>query len=371
MTGNSLGERFVTVSFGESHGRCVGVVVDGCPAGLPLDEEEVQRELDLRRPGTSPVTTARTEEDRVEFLSGFFRGHTTGAPLAMLVWNKDVDSSSYEKMRGTPRPGHADYTAFVKYGGFEDYRGGGRFSARLTAGFVMAGSVAKQLIRHVWGSQVYAFTREIAGVRAPELTVEEIRGGRYSNDVRCPHPATAAVMEQKILEARRDGDSVGGLIECIAVDLPVGVGEPLFAALDSDLSKALFAIPAVKGVEFGLGFESARRRGSENNDAFKVVNGKIVTETNNSGGILGGLTSGMPLVVRIAFKPPSSIAKPQATVSVNTLKETSLAVTGRHDPCVLPRAVPVVESMVALVLADHGLRGGLIPAVLKRSATPD
>ncbi len=368
MTGNILGERFVVVSFGESHGRCVGMVLDGCPAGLPISETDVQKELDLRRPGVSSVTTARTEEDKVEIFSGVFRGISTGAPICMLVWNKDVDSTPYERMKETPRPGHADYTALVKYGGFQDYRGGGRFSARVTAGFVMAGAVAKKLLRHALGSEIYAYTKEIGGIRARELSVEEIRERRYSNTVRCPDVDAASMMEKKILEARKAGDSLGGIVECVAVGLPVGLGEPVFASLDSDLSRALFSVPAVKGVEFGSGFDSARRRGSENNDAFRIVDGKIVTETNNSGGILGGLTSGMPLVVRVALKPPSSIARPQKTVSIQRMKQTSLAVSGRHDPCVLPRAIPIVESIVALVLADHALRGGFIPTVLGRKS---
>jgi chorismate synthase len=360
LAGNIIGERFVVVSFGESHGRCVGALVDGCPPGLELSEQDIQVELDRRRPGQSLVTTTRTEEDRVEILSGVFNGHTTGAPILMLVWNKDVDSRPYERILNTPRPGHADYPARIKYKGFNDWRGGGRFSGRITAGFVMAGAVAKKLLRKWLGVEVLAYSLEIGGVRAGPLTVEQIRELRYSNEVRCPDIEAAERMRSVILESRRKGDSVGGVVECIALNMPVGLGEPVFSSLDSDLSRALFSIPAVKGVEFGRGFESTRLKGSENNDPYTVVDGKVVTVTNNAGGVLGGLSTGMPLVVRVAFKPASSIAVEQRTVDLNTMKETSIVVPGRHDPSVVPRAVPVVESVVAFVLADHALRAGLI-----------
>ncbi|MCS7129337.1 MAG: chorismate synthase [Candidatus Caldarchaeum sp.] len=359
MTGNIIGERFVVVSFGESHGKCVGVLIDGCPPGIEVSEEDVQVELDRRRPGQSIVTTTRAEEDRVQILSGVFEGYTTGAPILMLVWNKDVDSRPYEKILKTPRPGHADYPAMVRYRGFNDYRGGGRFSGRITAGFVMAGAVAKKLLGKI-GVEILAYSHEIAGIKCPQLGVEQIRDGRYSNEVRCPDPETAEKMKKAILEARRSGDSVGGVVECIALNLPVGVGEPVFSSIDSDLSRALFSIPAVKAVEFGSGFESSRLRGSENNDPFVIQGGRVRTATNNSGGVLGGLSTGMPLVVRVGFKPASSIAKEQKTIDLSTMTETSIVVPGRHDPCVVPRAVPVVEAVVAFVLADHVLRAGLI-----------
>ncbi|MEM1974720.1 MAG: chorismate synthase [Candidatus Caldarchaeum sp.] len=359
MTGNIIGERFVVASFGESHGRCVGVLIDGCPPGIELSEADVQVELDRRRPGQSLVTTTRTEEDRVEILSGVFQGRTTGAPILMLVWNKDVDSRPYEIIRNTPRPGHADYPAYIKYRGFNDYRGGGRFSGRITAGYVMAGAVAKKLLSKL-GVEVLAYSLEIGGVRARQLSVDEIRKHRYANEVRCPDFEAAEKMKKVVLEARKQGDSVGGIVECIALNLPIGLGEPVFDSLDSDLAKALFSIPAVKGVEFGRGFEAARLRGSENNDPFILVDGKIRTASNNSGGILGGLSTGEQLVTRVAFKPASSIAKPQKTVDIVENKETEIVVPGRHDPTVVPRAVPVVEAVVAFVLADHVLRAGLI-----------
>ncbi|MEM4280772.1 MAG: chorismate synthase [Candidatus Caldarchaeum sp.] len=360
MTGNILGERFVVVSFGESHGKCVGALVDGCPPGLELSEEDIQADLDRRKPGQSLVTTLRAEEDRVQILTGVFEGYTTGAPILMLVWNKDVDSSPYRKLLNTPRPGHADYPATVKYRGFNDWRGGGRFSGRITAGYVMAGAVAKKLLHKTLGVEVLAYSLEIGGVRCPPVSIEEIRANRYSNEVRCPDPETAEEMRRVILKDKRNGDSVGGVVECIALNVPAGVGEPVFSSLDSDLSRALFSIPAVKGVEFGRGFESTRLRGSENNDAFTISDGVVKTLTNNAGGILGGLSTGMPIQVRVAFKPASSISRPQKTVDLAKMEETEIVVPGRHDPSVVPRAVVVVEAVVAIVLADHVLRAGLV-----------
>jgi chorismate synthase len=362
--GNMIGERFVVMSFGESHGRCVGMVVDGCPAGMPLNESDIQGQLDLRKPGQSVVTTQRKEEDKVEILSGVFNGHTTGAPICMLIWNKDSDSRPYELLKDIPRPGHADYPAAVKYGGFADYRGSGRFSGRLTATMVMGGAVAQKLLRSVLGIQTVAYTTEIGGIKAANITSENI-AKRYENEVRCPDPKAAEKMKDAILEARRDGDSLGGVIECTSSGLPVGLGEPIFSSLESDISRALFSIPAVKAVEFGSGFDGSKRRGSENNDLYFINNGKVVTKTNNSGGILGGLSNGMPIVVRVGFKPAASIAKSQETLDISKKATTKLAVPGRHDPCVVPRAPPVVECVVSMVLADHALRAGLIPPVIK------
>ncbi len=367
MLGNVLGERLMMITFGESHGRCVGVVVDGCPAGLPLMEDDIQRKLDLRRPGQSIVTTQRKEEDKVEILSGVFNGYTTGAPICMLIWNKDQDSRAYDQIRFKPRPGHADYPAYVKYSGYNDYRGGGRFSGRLTAALVMGGAVAEKLLAYTLGIEIIAYTLEIGGVRMdPNLSIDAKRL-RYSNDVRCPDPRVAELMREEILKARHDGDSLGGVVECIALNLPIGLGEPIFGALESDLSRALFSIPAVKGVEFGSGFNGSRMRGSENNDPYTVRDGKVVTLSNNAGGILGGLSNGMPLLLRVAFKPASSIAKAQSTIDLESMQSTEIVVAGRHDPCVVPRAVPVVEAMVAFILADHAIRAGMISPVLKSS----
>ncbi len=364
MTGNVFGERLVMVSFGESHGKAVGVVVDGLPAGLKLSEEDVQKLLDLRRP-FGELSTARREQDKVEILSGVYKGHTTGAPLAMLVWNRDVDSSPYEQIEeGWLRPGHADFTAYTKYGGYNDPRGSGRFSARVTAGFVMAGAVAMKLLEVTLGVEVMAYVKEIAGIAPPNLQVEQI-AKRYEFEVRCPHEETAIKMKDAIMKAKAEGDSVGGVVECLAINLPVGLGEPTFSALDADLAKAMFSIPAVKGIEFGAGFGASRLKGSENNDPFTIKDGRIRTTKNDAGGILGGISTGMPLVFRVAFKPVSSIAKPQRTVNIKETKEGEIVVKGRHDPCVVPRAVPIVEAMAAFVLAEHALRAGLIPPVLR------
>ncbi len=361
---NSFGTLFTITSFGESHGRCVGVIVDGCPAGLAISQADVQVEVDKRRPGTSLAATGRAEEDRVEILSGTFNGFTTSAPICLLVWNTDVDSSDYEKNRFLPRPGHADYTAFMKYGGFNDFRGGGRFSGRITAGFVMAGAVAKKLLG-LCSIEVLAHAVEIGGIKASLKAFDEIRANVDGNALRCGDPDAAKEMSRLIERVRGEGDSLGGIIEGIARNVPVGLGEPVLATLEGELAKALLAIPAVKGVEFGSGFAAAGKRGSENNDPFAIKNGKIVTLTNNAGGILGGISSGMPIVARVMVKPTSSIAKSQTTVDLKNMKSASLSVKGRHDACIVPRAVVVVESMMAVTLCDFAIRAGLIPRVIR------
>ncbi|MFC2048498.1 chorismate synthase [Chloroflexota bacterium] len=360
---NRLGKLFTITSFGESHGRCIGTIIDGCPAGLPVNEADIQREVDRRKP-TSPTATTRAEEDEVEILSGVFNGHTTGAPIYLLIWNRDIDSSEYEKMRFLPRPGHADYTAFIKYGGFNDFRGGGRFSGRITATFVMAGAVAKKLLTLI-GVEVLAYTIEIGGIRAQVKRLNEVRKNVETNPLKCADPEADKEMIRVIEQAQGEGDSVGGIIESMALNIPVGLGEPVFDTLEGDLAKALFAIPAVKGVEFGSGFSAAGKRGSENNDPFTIKNGKIVTTTNNAGGILGGISNGMPIVARVVVKPTSSIAKRQETVNMEKMQNASLEVKGRHDACIVPRAVPVVESMMAVTICDFAMRAGLIPEVIK------
>ncbi len=359
MSSNTMGKHFALTCFGESHGRCVGVVVDGCTPGLPLSVSDVQAEVDRRRPA-SEVSTSRREEDKVEILSGIFNGHATGAPICMLVWNREAQSGDYEEFRWRPRPGHADFPASVRYRGFNDYRGGGRFSGRLTVAFVMAGAVAKKLLREV-GIEVLAHTVEVAGVGlAKEPTLDEVRANVYANTMRCADLEAAKKMEKAVLNAKKDGDSVGGVVECIALNLPVGVGEPIFGSLDSDIAKALFNIPAVKGVEFGAGFKSSRMRGSENNDQYVLKEGKVVSLMNNAGGILGGLSTGMPIVARIGFKPTPSISRKQRTVDLKRNAEVPLEVGGRHDACIVPRAVPVVESMMAVILADHLIGLGMV-----------
>jgi chorismate synthase len=311
-----------------------------------------------------PVSCYDSEEDKVEIISGVFNSHTTGAPICMLIWNKDSDSRPYEMIKNIPRPGHADYPAMVKYGGFGDYRGGGRFSGRLTAALVMGGAVACKLLKKTLAIETAAYTTEIGPVKASNITLANI-ATRYNNDVRCPDPMAAEKMKEAVMQAKSEGDSLGGVIECITNSLPVGLGEPIFASLESDLSKALFSIPAVKAVEFGSGFAGSERRGSENNDIYMIQKGKVVTKTNNAGGILGGLSNGMPLVLRIGFKPAASIAKMQQTLDISNNSQSKLEVPGRHDPCVVPRAPPVVECVVSMVLADHAIRAGIIPSILK------
>jgi chorismate synthase len=365
LAGNSIGKEFVVTSFGESHGKCVGVVIDGCPAGVPLSEKDIQPELDRRIPPQPKIVSGRIEKDKVEILSGVFNGFTTGAPIAMIVANKEADSSDYEMIKDLPRPGHADYPARVRYGGFNDYRGGGRFSGRVTVALIMAGAVAKKLL-NAFDVDVLAYTKAIGKVKMGKaLSPAEIRKRRYETAVRCPDLACAEAMEKAIVNARKEGDSLGGIIECIGLNVPAGIGESLFDALDADIAKVLLAVPAVKGVEFGSGFAAAELKGSEDNDAYRMKGGEVVTLTNNAGGVLGGLSSGMPIVVRMAVKPTSSIAKEQHTVNLSRMEDAEIKVDGRHDPCVVPKAVPVVETAVSVTLADHMIRAGVIPKVLK------
>ncbi|MFH1647297.1 MAG: chorismate synthase [Chloroflexota bacterium] len=361
---NSIGRLFTVTSFGESHGRCVGAVIDGCPAGLPLNEADIQKDLDRRRAGGSGASTTRLEPDKVEVLSGVSDGFTTGAPICLLVWNRDVSEADYESIRYRLRPGHADFTAHVKYGGFSDWRGGGRFSGRITVSFVMAGAVARKLLGTI-GVEIIAHTVEIGGIKAKPAEFGEIVKNAAADSLRCADPAASKEMAALIDKARKEGDSLGGVIEGIARHVPVGLGEPVFDNLDGDLAKALLAIPAVKGVEFGAGFAAARKKGSENNDSFIVQGDRVVTVTNNAGGILGGISSGMPVVVRVAVKPTASIAGGQATVDIQKMAAASISVGGRHDVCIVPRAVPAVEAMMAVTLADFALRAGLVPGVIR------
>ena len=361
---NSLGKIFTVTSFGESHGKCVGVVIDGCPAGLPISEKDIQTELNKRRPGTGIASTKRAEEDKVDILSGVFNKHTTGAPICLLVWNQDSDSTAYEKARALLRPGHADYTAFMKYGGFNDFRGGGRFSGRITVGYVMAGAIAQKLL-DILGVEIIAHTLEIGGIKANTKNAGEIKNAIEQNPLRCADPQATEKMLKAIEQAQKEGDSLGGIIEGIALNIPTGLGEPVCDTMEGELAKALFAIPAVKGVEFGAGFAVAKMKGSENNDLFTVKRSKILTAANNSGGILGGISNGMPIVVRVAVKPTPSISQKQSTANIDTMKDAELEIKGRHDVCIVPRAVPVVSAMMAITLCDFALRARLIPEVIK------
>lgn len=352
-----IGRMFRVSIFGESHGKGVGTLIEGCPPGIPVDEEYLARELARRRPG-GPLTSPRREEDRPEILSGVFRGRTTGGPIVVFIRNRDVDSSFYEEVvRRMPRPGHADYPARVKYWGFNDYRGGGHNSGRLTAGVVAAGAIARRLLE-LFGIRVYAYVKRIGDVEARVEPIDspEFRERVYSSPVRCPDPQAARLMEERIRRAAEEGDSLGGIVEAVAFNLPVGLGEPPMDGLDSDLAKALMSIPAAKGVEFGLGFKLASMRGSEAVDEWTLKDGRVVAETNNMGGVNGGISNGMPLVVRVAFKPTSTIRKPLRTVDLEEMRPAVITGRGRHDPCIAVRAVAVVEAYVSIVLADHLLR---------------
>lgn len=347
--------------FGSSHGPVVGVVVEGIPIGSPLDLKAVQQELDRRRPKGRALATKRQESDVLTITSGWAEGRATGGPLVAVVANEDVQRGPYTALQDQPRPGHADLPAQQRWGGTMDLSGGGIFSGRMTVGLVIAGAVARQLLAPL-GIRVVAFTREIGGIGVPEgalpTTLEALASGVAAHEVGAPEPASARGMAEAVESARREGTSVGGIIEVRAEGLPIGLGEPFFDSIEGVLSHALFAIPAIKGVEFGAGFAAARMRGHEHNDLWALKGERPVTLTNNAGGILGGLATGMPLVARVVVKPTSSIAREQNTLSLSAKAPRPLVVKGRHDPCIVPRAVPVVEAVTAFVLADLMLRGG-------------
>ena len=353
---NTFGTLFTVTTWGESHGPAVGAVVDGCPPRLPLTAEDIQVELDRRRPGQSDIVTPRKEEDRVEFLSGVFEGRTTGTPISLLVRNADQRPAAYDEMRDKFRPSHADFTYQAKYG-LRDHRGGGRSSARETVGRVAAGAIARKVLALAGGVEVRAFLTQVHDIAVPAdaLAAFPTFAEVEATPVRCPHPETAARMIERIKAVRSEGDSVGGVIECRVRGLPAGLGEPVFDRLEADLAKAMLSLPATKGFELGSGFAGTALRGSEHNDAFEVREGRVRTRTNRSGGTQGGISNGEELVFRTAFKPTATILQRQATVDTAGAA-TELIGRGRHDPCVVPRAVPIVEAMTALVLLDHWLR---------------
>ncbi|MBN1857063.1 MAG: chorismate synthase [Dehalococcoidia bacterium] len=361
---NSLGTLFRITSFGESHGPSVGIVVDGCPAGLPLTPEQIQQDLDRRRPSTHPGSTPRKEPDTVRILSGVLDGHTTGAPICMLIDNTDAHSDAYAPLADIPRPGHADYPARIKYGQMNDPRGGGRFSGRITAGFVMAGAVAKAVLNTL-DVRVFAHTTRIGTIEAPSTDLSVAQDAWRRSTLSCSDDATAAAMEREIEEARAAGDSVGGIVEGVVVGLPVGLGEPVFSTVEGEIARALFAIPAVKAVEFGAGFGLCSLKGSQSNDPFTFDSGTVVTSKNDAGGVLGGLTTGMPLTVRVGIKPTPSISSPQDSINLKTGETEALSISGRHDACIVPRAVVVIEAMIANVLCDLALQGGFISGSVK------
>lgn len=354
MSGNIFGHLFRITTWGESHGGGVGVVIDGCPPRIPISPEEIQWELDRRRPGQSRVTTQRQEEDKVEILSGIFEGQTLGTPISMMVWNKDARSEDYLVLKDTFRPSHADFTYQEKFG-IRNWQGGGRASARETIGRVAAGTIAKKILNGKCGTTILGFVKQIhhlgCEIDLNSLSHEQIE----SNIVRCPDKVCAQKMITLIEETGEKGDSLGGVIEAVARGVPTGLGDPVFDKLEADLAKAMLSLPATKGFEIGSGFAGARMLGSQHNDPFYSENGKVRTKTNRSGGVQGGISNGEDIVIRVAFKPTATIRQIQETVTKKG-GNVKLSAPGRHDPCVLPRAVPMVEAMMALVLADHYLR---------------
>ena len=354
MAGNSFGEIFRITTFGESHGKAIGVVIDGCPAGLELDLNFIQQELDKRKPGQSAITTQRKESDTFEILSGVFEGKTLGSPIAITIKNEDQKPEDYTHLKEAFRPSHADFTYETKYG-IRDYRGGGRASARETAARVIAGAIAKQLLKKE-GIEITAYVSSVGKIQLQKNYQQLDLSKTDSNMVRCPDEETANAMIELIQETKTKGDTVGGIVTCVIQHTPVGLGEPVFDKLHADLAKEMLSINAVHGFEYGSGFAGAKMNGSEHNDVFeKNSKGEIVTQTNNSGGIQGGISNGMDIYFNVAFKPVATIMQTQTTVDKEG-NETEIKGKGRHDPCVVPRAVPIVEAMAALVLADHLLR---------------
>lgn len=350
MSGNTFGHIFKLTTFGESHGVAIGGIVDGCPAGLELNLEFIQQQLDRRKPGQSKITTQRKESDTIEFLSGIFEGKTTGTPIGFIIKNDDQKSNDYAHLKDTFRPSHADYTYQSKYG-IRDYRGGGRSSARETACRVVGGAIAQLMLKY-YGISVNAYVSQVGEIVSlknyQQLNLEQT----YKNPVRCADENVVDAMFNFIDKIRKEGDTIGGVVSCVIQKVPVGLGSPIFDRLEADLAKAMLSINASKGFEFGSGFSGTTQKGSEHNDAFYVDNKKVKTKTNNSGGIQGGISNGEDIFFRVAFKPVATIMQKQQTVDVD-LNETEMMGKGRHDPCVLPRAVPIVEAMAALVIVDH------------------
>lgn len=346
---NTLGRLFTFTSFGESHGNGIGGIIDGCPSGIVIDEEFIQNELYRRRPGQSAISTPRKEEDKVEFLSGIFEGKTTGTPIAFVIWNENQQSSDYNHLKEVYRPSHADFTYQQKYG-IRDYRGGGRSSARETASRVVAGAIAKLALKKQ-GIEIIAFTSQVGHIAMKQTFETADLSLIESNVVRCPETETAEKMIEYIKQLKEEGDSIGGIISCVIKGVPVGLGEPIFDKLQSRLAQAMLTINATHGFDYGRGFEGVNMKGSQMNDPFVKVGDKVTTKTNNSGGIQGGISNGQDIYFRILFKPVATIAKKQVTLDIHS-NEVKLEAKGRHDPCVLPRAVPIVEAMAALTLMD-------------------
>ena len=350
---STYGENLKLSIFGQSHGAAIGMTLDGIPAGLPVDFEALQAFLNRRAPGSDPYSTSRKEADAPEFLAGIVDGYTCGAPIASIIRNTNTRSVDYSNLRDCPRPGHADYTAQVKYGGYQDVAGGGHFSGRLTAPLCIAGGLCKQWLEKM-GITIRAHISVIAGIADEPVSVDWINPNLSAIPTDFPviNPDAGKKMQEAIAAARNEGDSVGGIIECIATGIPAGWGAPMFGGMESRIAQIVYGIPAIKGLDFGSGFTGSYMRGSENNDSFSVKDGKVVTLSNNAGGILGGITNGMPLVFSVAVKPTPSIAREQQSISLSVMTEKSLHVQGRHDPCIVPRAVPVIEAAAAIALYD-------------------
>jgi chorismate synthase len=355
MAGNTIGKLFTLTSFGESHGEALGGIIDGCPAGLKVDFDFIQSELDRRKPGQSTIVTQRKEADKVEFLSGIFENKTTGTPIGFIVRNEGQKSKDYDHNIDSYRPSHADYTYDTKYG-IRDHRGGGRSSARETVSRVIAGSIAKLYLKE-YNISIHAYTSQVGEIKLLKDYHDLDLDKTDSNLVRCPDELIAETMIHKIEAARKAGDTIGGIISCVIKGVPVGLGEPVFDKLHADLGKAMLSINAVKGFEYGSGFEGTKMNGSQHNDEFIMNNEKVKTKTNHSGGIQGGISNGEDIYFRVAFKPVATIMQKQNTVNSKG-ESVEMSGKGRHDPCVLPRAVPIVEAMAALILADHLMRAG-------------
>jgi len=356
---NSFGKFFQITTFGESHGKVIGVVIDGCPSGLEITPLDIQKEMDRRRPGTSDIVTGRFEEDSIDILSGIRLDYTTGAPIAIIIRNINMDSKTYEKFRKTPRPSHADYPALVRYGKQVDLNGGGRFSGRITASFVMAGAIARKILSR-YGIKIAAYARSIGEiVDDQKYSVSEVE--EIPDSTGMINKAQAAEARELILKVKSEKDSVGGTVTCITENVPPGVGDMVFGSLETKLSAAMFAIPGVRGIGFGLGFSASALRGSQHNDPYTFSEGKIITETNNAGGIIGGLSTGMPIVFTCAVKPTPTIGKVQNTVDIESKENIAVAFEGSHDPCIVPRVIPVIESLTAIVLVDTLIENGIIP----------
>jgi chorismate synthase len=351
MAGNSFGTLFKITTWGESHGSGIGVIIDGCPAGLSLSVSDIQKELDRRRPGQSKIVTPRNEADRVEILSGVFEGITTGTPISLAVWNEDQKSKDYDMLKEKYRPSHADFTYDVKYG-VRDPRGSGRASARETIGRVAAGAIAKKILKRANKTEVLAYVKQVHTIQAKIDPSKISLSAVESSPTRCPDPSAAKKMIALITQMQQEGDSVGGIIECVIRGVPAGLGSPVFEKLEARLAQAMLSLPATKGFEIGAGFAAVTLKGSQHNDALEIRGGKVRTATNFAGGTVGGISNGEDIIFRVAFKPTATIFKKQKTVTKNG-KRTDIQMMGRHDPCVLPRAVPMVEAMAALVLADE------------------